>query len=75
MDPLDEAWAERFGLPAGSTDTGYGHDQAQVQAIQPEPDALLEYHASVAARTTAYLHADQLLDRGRHGRQSSRLTG
>ena len=48
-------WAERFGLPVDSMDTGYGHDVDQVLGVQPEPDALTEYHHAVAARTTAFL--------------------
>jgi hypothetical protein len=45
-------WAERFGLPPGSTDTGYGHEAAQVAAIRPDgPDVLVAYHEAVADRT------------------------
>jgi hypothetical protein len=53
----DEAGrAERFGLPAGSTDTGYGHTPEQVAAFRPESaEALLEYVDAVWARTRGYL--------------------
>ncbi len=48
-------WAPRFGLPEGAMDTGYGHEPEQVLGVQPEPDALVEYHRVVAERTRAYL--------------------
>lgn len=45
-------WAERFGLPEGSTDTGYGHGPAEVAAIRPAgPDPLVAYHDVVADQT------------------------
>lgn len=45
-------WAGRFGLPAGSMDTGYGHGPAQVGAIRPAgPEPLVTYHDAVAERT------------------------
>jgi len=59
----DGAWAERFGLPAGSTDTGYGHGSEQVAAVAPTgPQALLEYSDRVAEQTAAYLRDRTLED-------------
>ena len=48
-------WAERFGLPSGSMDTGYGHDRGQVLSVRADADTFTEYHRAVAARTTAFL--------------------
>lgn len=49
-------WAERFGMPAGAMDTGYGHSAAQVAAIAPDgPQPLLAYHEEVAEQTASYL--------------------
>jgi uncharacterized damage-inducible protein DinB len=59
-------WAERFGLPAGSSDTGYGHDAAQVAAVDPESAKVLEdYYQAVHDRTIDYLAGltDDDLDR------------
>jgi hypothetical protein len=51
-----DGWAERFGLPAGATDTGYGHGPAEVAALRPDDaGALVEYHDAVAARTAKVL--------------------
>jgi hypothetical protein len=45
-------WAERFGLPAGSMATGYGHGADEVAAVRPAgPDVLVDYHDMVAERT------------------------
>jgi len=60
------AWAPRFGLPAGSTDTGYGHSPGQVDAIRPESaQTLVDYYEAVHERTVAYLRtlSDHDLDR------------
>jgi uncharacterized damage-inducible protein DinB len=49
-------WPERFGLPAGTTETGYGHTPEQVGALRPESaQALLEYLDAVHERTRGYL--------------------
>lgn len=64
-------WASRFGLPAGTSDTGWGHDAAQVAAVRPETAAvLLDYHDAVAVRTTELLAGlspaalDRVVDEG-----------
>jgi uncharacterized damage-inducible protein DinB len=52
----EEGWAERFGLGLEPGDTGYGHSDAQVQALRPVSAALLaDYHDAVHARTVAFL--------------------
>jgi uncharacterized damage-inducible protein DinB len=59
-------WAPRFGLKAGSADTGYGHTPAQVEQVAPESaQVLLDYHAAVQERTLDYLEGltDEELDR------------
>ena len=49
-------YQERFGLPNGLEDIGYGHSAAQVEAIRIEDPALLvDYHREVAAATDRYL--------------------
>jgi uncharacterized damage-inducible protein DinB len=60
------AWATRFGLKAGTTETGYGHRPAQVAAVRPESaGVLVDYYAAVHARTIGYLRglSDADLDR------------
>lgn len=49
-------WPERFGLPAGASDTGFGHSPEQVARIRPDgPEAVVEYIDAVTAQTRAYL--------------------
>ena len=62
----EDGWAPRFGLPAGATDTGYGHTPEQVTALRPESaEVLVAYYDAVAERTTEYLAtlSDADLDR------------
>jgi hypothetical protein len=54
-DQATTSWPERFGLPAGTMDTGYGHAPDEVLAVRAEADTLIAYHDAVAARTTAFL--------------------
>lgn len=59
-------WAPMFGLPADSTDTGYGHTPQQVAQVAPDsPQALLNYFAAVHERTMDYLRglSDDDLDK------------
>jgi uncharacterized damage-inducible protein DinB len=59
-------WAERFGLPAGSMDTGYGQSRDQVAAVRPaDAQVLVDYHEAVAEETVRTLAAmdDEDLDR------------
>lgn len=54
----DDGWPERFGLPAGARDTGYGHTPDQVAAIRPSgPDVLTAYHDAVCEQTRAWLES------------------
>ncbi|GIF17969.1 putative damage-inducible protein DinB [Actinoplanes tereljensis] len=49
-------WPERFGRPAGSSDTGYGHTAAQITGIIPESwQALDEYYRAVHERTLDFI--------------------
>ena len=49
-------WQERFGLPNGNDDIGYGHTSEQVDALRIEDPALLaEYHHEVTLATARYL--------------------
>jgi uncharacterized damage-inducible protein DinB len=62
----EDDWARRFGLEAGTAETGYGWSAEQVVALRPESaDALVAYYDAVAERTTAFLAtlADDDLDR------------
>ena len=48
-------WAARFGLPPGSSDTGYGHNRVQVAAVSDACAAsalLADYHEAVYEQTT-----------------------
>jgi uncharacterized damage-inducible protein DinB len=62
-------WAERFSLPTGAMDTGYGHSPVEVAAVRPQSgQALVDYYEAVHARTVAYLQTlsdadlDQIVD-------------
>jgi uncharacterized damage-inducible protein DinB len=47
-------WASRFGLPAGTTDIGYGHTAAQAAetgAATASAELLAEYHEATHAQT------------------------
>ena len=57
---------DRFGLPNGTGDIGYGHTSEQVDAIRiAEPTLLVAYHADVHDMTGHYLSRvdDAELDR------------
>ncbi len=63
---MSGGWAGRFGLAAGTTETGYGHSAAQVVAVRPDgPEVLVGYFRAVAARTREWLRGltPQGLDR------------
>jgi uncharacterized damage-inducible protein DinB len=50
-------WAERFGLDADPTDTGYGHSPAEAAAVRPDgAGVLIAYYRAVAGRTREFLH-------------------
>lgn len=49
-------WAALFGLAPDPHNHGYGHTAAEVAAVRPDgPDALLGYHAAVAAQTRRFI--------------------
>ncbi len=49
-------WAERFGLEADPSNTGYGHSTEDVATVRPEGwQVLVAYHEAVAARTQTML--------------------
>jgi uncharacterized damage-inducible protein DinB len=51
-----EQWQERFGLPNGTDDIGYGHTSEQVDAIRiTDPQLLVDYHHEVTLATARYL--------------------
>lgn len=67
---VEGGWAARFGLAPDPDNIGYGHDAAQVAEVRAESvDALTEYYASVAERTTQFLgqlrpaDLDRIVDR------------
>jgi hypothetical protein len=67
---LDSDWANRFGLDADASNTGYGHSPEDVATVRPEsPDVLLAYLDAVQARTRTMLQAlappdlDRIVDR------------
>jgi len=61
-----EGWASRFGLPAGSTATGYGHSPDQAAAITvTSADVLTGYHDAVHEKSVEFVRTitDADLDR------------
>jgi uncharacterized damage-inducible protein DinB len=51
-----QGWVERFGLPFGPRDTGYGHRPADVAAVQVASGRLLVgYHDAVHRQTTGWV--------------------
>jgi uncharacterized damage-inducible protein DinB len=53
-----DGWHARFGRPADTADTGFGHGPDQVASIRPDgPQLLIEYYAAVHRRTLEYLRS------------------
>ena len=51
-----ERFQERFGLPNGTDDIGYGHTSEQVDAVRiTDPSLLVDYHHEVTLATARYL--------------------
>jgi hypothetical protein len=51
-----EGWVDRFALPLGRMDTGYGHSSADVAAVTvASPDLLTGYYDAVHQRTVEHL--------------------
>lgn len=63
---ISDGWVNRFALPFGRHDTGFGQSSEQVAAVSPDsPDILLGYHDAVWSRTVHYLEGvdAEMLDR------------
>ena len=63
---LSGDWAPKFGLKPDPSDTGYGHNSAQVAAVAPQSwEVLVEYYEAVHTRTMTYIDglSDDDLDR------------
>lgn len=61
-----DGWAARFGLPFDLSETGYGHDSSQVEAVRVTSGELLTgYYDAVFERTIRYVNhlTDADLDR------------
>ena len=52
-----KGWAERFGLPLDTYDTGYGHAAGQVASVEAEAESLLGYYDAVHARTEEFVRS------------------
>ncbi|MGH3389679.1 MAG: mycothiol transferase [Actinomadura sp.] len=53
-----QGWAERFGLPFDTAETGYGHSADEVAAVRVDSGSLLTgYHDAVHERTVEYVGA------------------
>jgi uncharacterized damage-inducible protein DinB len=54
-----QVWAgfqDRFGLPNGTDDVGFGHTSEQVDAVRiTDPQLLVDYHHEVTLATARYL--------------------
>ncbi len=50
-----DGWVDRFGLPFGRDEHGYGASAADVAAVDVPAELLLGYHDAVHARTVSYL--------------------
>jgi hypothetical protein len=60
-----QGWAERFGLPFGPVDTGYGHGPDEVAAVRATGELLVGYHDAVHRQTTRQMERVGDADLGR----------
>ncbi|MFF0744622.1 DUF664 domain-containing protein [Streptomyces sp. NPDC004111] len=67
----EDGWADRFGLPLETADTGYGHTAAQMASVRvPGAAELIGYHDAVRERTLAFVATvgdddlDRVVDKG-----------
>lgn len=51
----ERGWVERFGLPFGDADTGYGHTADQVAKVVADRELLAGYHDEVYQQTIDYV--------------------
>lgn len=58
-------WAERWGLPFATEDTGYGHTSKEVAAVTGDPELIRSYFDAVQEMTTQFVRSlsDADLDR------------
>ena len=53
---ISEGWCNKFNLPYGPKDTGFGHSSEQVTTFSsPDVSTLLDYHRQVLERTKKYI--------------------
>lgn len=50
-----DGWLERFALDLSPDEIGYGHSEAQVDAVRAPVDLLLGYHDAVHAASTRWV--------------------
>jgi len=50
-----DGYAERFALPLGTGDIGYGHSSEQVGQVRAPAALLMDYYRATHARTLAYV--------------------
>jgi hypothetical protein len=48
-------WYNRFGLPFGPREHGYGHSSEDVSKVRASAELLIGYHDAVCAQTTSYV--------------------
>lgn len=53
---FNQGWEDRFSLPSGASDDGFGHTPEQVAAFRaPSAQALLDFHDAVLERFRTYV--------------------
>lgn len=52
---LTGGWADRFGLPFGSSATGYGQSSEEVAAVTADAELLVGYQDAVSAEVCRYV--------------------
>jgi len=57
-----DGWYDRFGLPFGPREHGYGHSSEDVSNVRAPADLLIGYHDAVHAQTTSYVRGLQGAD-------------
>jgi hypothetical protein len=57
-----DGWYDRFGLPFGPREHGYGHSSEDVSKVRAPADLLIGYHDAVHAQTTSYVRSLQGAD-------------
>jgi uncharacterized damage-inducible protein DinB len=64
-----EGWYDRFGLPFGVKEHGYGHSSAEVAQVRAASELLVGYHDAVHRLTLSYVQGieanelDRIVDR------------